>query len=456
MEHQPDKQKDHKLSFLDICCNGEEIMLSALPSQKLQALVVIMCALSGNPAEMESTSAGKTTLDVWFHAGQEAEREIIQEQVIRFNESRKTVEVNLTFIPERDYNAQIQAAAMADDLPDVLEFDGPYLYNYVWQNHLLPLDDYIPQKIKEDLLPSIIAQGTYQGSLYSVATFDSGLGLYVNKDMLEAINARIPTSAGDAWTIDEFNTILTRLSDEDPDGAVLDLKLNYSGEWYSYAFSPVLQSAGADLINRETMFATGVLNSDSAVTALKYIQNWVAQELVDYNTDDAAFTTGRVAISWVGHWEYDRYSKALGEKLAIVPLPDFGSGSKTGQGSWNWGITKACSNPDAAIDFLSFLLETDQVLAMANGNGAVPATKDAIAKSDLYGPDGPLHLFSEQLLEGYSVPRPRTPAYPIISSTFQSSFMKIINKAPIQDTLDRAAKLIDEDIEDTGYKSVIK
>jgi len=429
-------------------------MFSALPSQKFEALVILMCALSGNPTDPDIPATGKTTLDVWYHSGQEMEREVIQEQVIRFNDSQNRVEVDLTFIPERDYNAQIQAAAMANDLPDVLEFDGPYLYNYVWQNHLQPLDDYLSQDLKENLLPSILAQGTYQGKLYSVATFDSGLGLYVNRGKLEEVGARIPTSPDNAWTIEEFNTILAQLAKNDPDGAVLDLKLNYGGEWFSYAFSPILQSAGADLINRETLTATGTLNSEASVNALEYVQNWVAQELVDYNTDDAAFTTGRVAISWVGHWEYGRYSSALGDKLAIVPLPDFGRGSKTGQGSWNWGVTKGSDSPEAATEFLSFLLKTDEVLAMTDGNGAVPATRDAIEKSSLYGPEGPLRLFSEQLLEGYSVPRPRTPAYPIISSTFQDSFLKIINKAPIQKTLDRAAKLIDEDIEDTGYRTI--
>lgn len=431
-------------------------MFIALPSQKAQALVLLICALGGTPNHMEATSAGKTTLEVWFHAGQEAEREVIQQQVIRFNDSQNSVDVDLTFIPERDYNAQIQAAALADELPDVLEFDGPYLYNYVWQNHLRPLDAYISERLKEKLLPSVIAQGTYRGNLYSVATFDSGLGLYVNKPMLEAIGARIPNSPADAWTIEEFNTILAKLSEQDPDGAVLDLKLNYSGEWFTYAFSPVLQSAGADLINQETLSAGGVLNSDPAIAALTYIQNWVAENWVDFNTDDAAFTSGRVAISWVGHWEYDRYTNALGDRLAIVPLPDFGTGSRTGQGSWNWGITQACLNPEAAAEFLSFLLETDEVLAMTNGNGAVPATKEAIAKSSLYGPDGPLQLFAQQLLEGYSVPRPRTPAYPMISSIFQDSFLKIINRAPVRKTLDRAARLIDEDIEDTGYDTVRK
>jgi multiple sugar transport system substrate-binding protein len=76
--------------------------------------------------------------------------------------------------------------------------------------------------------------------------------------------------------------------------------------------------------------------------------------------------------------------------LVILPLPNFDRGSKTGQGSWNWGITTNCRNPQNAMQFWEFLLQTDEVLAMTNANGAVPGTKQAIDRSPLYTES---HLF---------------------------------------------------------------
>lgn len=74
--------------------------------------------------------------------------------MLRFNQQSDRVHIELTFIPERDYNAQVQAAALANDLPDILEFDGPYLYNYIWQNQLRPLDELLPaQLISEAVRP---------------------------------------------------------------------------------------------------------------------------------------------------------------------------------------------------------------------------------------------------------------------------------------------------------------
>jgi multiple sugar transport system substrate-binding protein len=396
---------------------------------------------------------GKIRLEVWAHAGQEKERKVLEQQIARYNQQSSTAEIHLTFIPERNYNSQVQAAAIAGDLPDILEFDGPYLYNYIWQNHLLPMEELLSQSLVADLLPSIIDQGTHSSHLYSVGTFDSGLGLYARKDMLSAINVRVPQSVSDAWSADEFKDILRKLAEEDEDGAVLDLKLNYGGEWFTYGFSPILQSTGADLIDREDyQHSTGILNSPEAVAALQNLQSWLQAGFIDPNLDDAAFTTGRVALSWVGHWEYSRYDKACPDNLILLPLPNFGQGSRTGQGSWNWGITRNCKYPDKASSFLTFLLSTPEVLAMCTANSAVPGTKTAVAQSELFSENGPLRLFAAQLLEGVSIPRPKTPAYPVITTEFQKAFQQIRNNGDVQEALDKAASNIDQDIRDNhGY-----
>lgn len=417
----------------------------------LLSLLILTAAGCAEPNP--SSSAGKIVLEVWFHSGQQSERETIQAQVERFHASQDETRVKLNMIPEGTYNGQVQAAAVAGDLPDVLELDGPFVYNYVWQGYLQPLDTLIGMEAKEDLLRSIVDQGTFRGALYSVGTFDSGLGLYGRRSKLEKAGARIPTSPDEAWSIDEFKRVLDALAKDDDDGAVLDLKLNYEGEWFTYAFSPAIQSAGGDLVDRsDYQSADGVLNSPDAIRTMKRIQSWILDGRVDPNVDDAAFTRGRVALSWSGHWDYARYAEAVGDDLVVVPLPDFGEGTRTGQGSWCWAITSKCEHPAAAARLIDFLLRTDEVLAMAGANGAVPGTSSAVAKSPLYREGGPLHLFATQLSEGFSVPRPRTPAYPIITSAFQGAFADIRDGADVEQALDEAVAIIDQDIRDNeGY-----
>jgi multiple sugar transport system substrate-binding protein len=424
----------------------------------LWILLCLAVCISCRPKSDEPIESGEGAfLRAWAHAGREAERKTLESQVKRFNQSHPGIHIALTLLPEGSYNSQIQAAALADDLPDLLEFDGPFVYNYVWQGHLISLDHHLSDGITDRLLPSILEQGTYRDSLYSLGMYDSGLGLYARRSLLDSIGARIPDSPDTAWSVDEFESILARLAQRDPDGAVLDLKLNYRGEWFTYAFSPAIQSGGGDLIRRrDYQSATSVLNGPEAVEVMRYFQIWIHdKEYVDANVDDNAFVGGRVALSWVGHWEYRRYHEAFGNDLVILPLPDFGHGSRTGQGSWNWGITTLCPRPGDAVRFLEFLLQDRQVLRMSNANAAVPATSGAIEASSLYGKNNPLRLFAVQLTGGFSVPRPRTPAYPVITTTFQQAFDDIRNGADVQTALDQAVEEINQDIHDNqGYPNV--
>ena len=417
----------------------------------LSVLTTLLLILSSCLHQADRSNSN--IIQVWAHAGPEGERQVIEQQIAQFNEGQADTTLDITFLPAGTYNAQVQAAAISGDLPDVLEFDGPFVYNYVWQQNLIPIDDLLSSDVRNDLLPSIINQGTYNDRLYSVGTFDSGLGMYGDRRQLDTAGIRIPTSTDDAWTAAEFQDALVALSANDDDGQVLDLKLNYRGEWFTYGFSPILQSAGGDLINRDGyQSATGKLNGEGAIAAITQLQSWLEDGYVDPNIDDAAFTSRRVALSWVGHWMYPGYAEALGDDLVLLPLPNFGQGSKTGQGSWNWGITSNCQKPEVAIAFLEFILQPDQVLAMSEASGAVPGTKRAIAQSALYAEDGPLGLFSAQLLKGQTVPRPQTPAYPVITSVFQQAFNDIRHGTDVKTALDNAAIEINQDIEDNqGY-----
>jgi multiple sugar transport system substrate-binding protein len=412
---------------------------------------------AGDSGDQTGASSGQVVLKVWGHAGRQSERDTIRDHVAEFNRSRKEIEIDLTLLPEGSYNSQVQAAALANDLPDILEFDGPFVYSYAWQGHLTPVGKLVSEQMRTNAIPSIIKQGTYRNNLYSLGMYDSGLALYARRSRLEEVDARIPESPEEAWTVKEFEKILADLAERDGDGQVLDLKLNYRGEWYTYAFMPALISGGGDLIDRtDFQTASNVLNGTNAMEVMQTFQRWVdSKGWVDQNVDDNAFTGGRVPFSWVGHWEYRRYRDAWGDDLVLLPLPDFGNGSRTAQGSWNWGITKKCKHPEKAMRFIEFLLGDEQIVAMTDANAAVPGTHSAIAESELYSHGNLLWLFTEQLTDGYCVPRPRTPAYPVITTVFRQAFNDIINGADVRKALNSAATDINRDIRDNrGYPSV--
>ncbi len=392
---------------------------------------------------------------LFFHSGVGAERDALDQILTNFNESQSDYVAVPTELPEGSYTDSVNAAALAGDLACLLDFDGPTLYSFAWRGYLIPIDDYVSEELLNDMLPSIIDQGTYNDQLYSLGQFDSGLSIWANRSYLEAAEVRIPTGIEDAWDFEEFNAALAALQALPEVEYALDLKMNYgSGEWFSYGFAPIVQGFGGDLIDREDyQTAEGVLNGEESVAAMEWFQSLFDE---GYTTatpaDDNLFIDGDAALSWVGHWEFNRYTDNLGEDAVLIPMPDLGAGAATGMGSWNWGITSQCENPDGAWALLEFMLQPEQITIMTDANGAVPARISLLEDDERYVEGGPLNIYFEQLNSDVAVPRPITPAYPVITAEFARAVDEIAGGADVQDALDTAVDAIELDIQSNdGY-----
>ncbi|WP_328839851.1 ABC transporter substrate-binding protein [Streptomyces europaeiscabiei] len=407
----------------------------------------------GSDATCDGRIDAPAQITMWFHEpAARGELEAVQAQVRAFNTAQDDVTVRLVRPPKGDYDDLVRTAAADGELPDLLDFDAPKLFSHAWAGDVRPIDSCVPESLRADLLPSVLEQGTYRGRLWGLGTFDSGLGLYVRPSVLRKAGVRIPQGVGDAWTADEFTGILEKLrtlGHERP----LDLQMPWAGaEWGTYGFAPALWSAGGDLIERSTYrTADGVLNGPRSVEALTTLQGWAKAGYVDANKDSAAFQKGRSPVSWTGHWWYRRYREAHPGDVAIVPLPDFGTGSATGMGSWQWGVPAGTADGDAVWRFLAFLLRPEEILRMTDVNGGIPATGTAVERTDAFAEGGPGRLYIEQLRNGTARPRPQTPAYPAITEAFSRAFTKIMRGEAVQPALDEAVRAVDKDLADHGH-----
>lgn len=396
----------------------------------------------------ESTEVPPKTIVAWTHedAGS-SEFDILKQAAEQFNRQQHAYRIEIISSLRRDYEAWVQREAATGTLPCLVEFDGPRLAEMAWSQYLQPIDRFVPPDMLRDFLPSIVTQGTYQGRLYSLGQYDSGVALWGNRRYLRAAGLRIPTLQS-PWNLAEFEDALEKLSAlKEVDYAInLSIYVRHH-EFYSYGYAPILQSFGGDLIDRRNyQTAKGVLDGPQSVEAMKHFQKWVRKgwtKVVSDRQDD--FATGKAALSWRGHWGYPPYHKALGEDLVLMPLPDFGKGVKTGMGSLAWGISSTCREPEGAWSFLAHLLSPEEIVRMTNVNAAMPARRSAMAQSPLYGPNGPLRFFVQQLEAG-GVPRPPTPVYGTISKVFAEAVGNIVAGADVQAELSQAADIIDQAI----------
>jgi multiple sugar transport system substrate-binding protein len=424
----------------------------------------LLALLGGAAAVAAMGSAGSASADTtlrMMHQGTAVWIASYGEVVKRFEAANPGVKVELMYTPHDVYNEKVAAAVSAKNLPDIIELDAPFLANYVWAGYLRPMDGLLSKALLDDMTPSNIAQSTYpvDGKLYATGLTDSSVVLYAHKKYLKAIGARLPKGVDDAWTGQEFEDILTKLSKVEGVKWPIDLFRSYGTktEWVPYAFEPVFVSMGCDFIDRKTWKATGALDSDACVKAAETLGGWVAKGwVVPASAGGNQFFTGGqpAAVAWGGHWfhaEAANGMKGEADDIAVLPLPKFGAKGASPNGTWIWGVTATSKNPELAGKFIEFMLTDKAHREVAKSDAGFPGLKSFAAESPLYAAGGPLAVAFEQASKT-AVERPPHPAYPAITLAVQEAMDKIFNKVPAKQALAEAAKKIDEDIADNeGY-----
>lgn len=407
--------------------------------------LVLALALAAAPA-----LASPVEIKLWRHDTGDAEMTAGKASVDRFNRAQNRWKVLVEAIPQGSYTASITAASMVGQLPCIIALDQPTVPNFAWAGHVRPLETLLPADAVARLLEG--GRGSYMSQLYSVGQFDVVLALFSRRSQLEALDVRMATME-QPYTAAEFHDILAKVKKSGRYRFPLDLSGRLKGEWFSYAFSPWLQSAGADLIDRSDYRSVdGVLNSNAAVSVGRYYGRLFRDKLAERNpADDKSFEQGRSLFHYTGSWKAREYSERFGDDLVVMPPPDFGRGPKIGAASWQWGITRSCSEPEGAAAFLAHLISPLEIAAASRATGLVPVSAESAALTEHYRPDGDWRIYFE-FAKRYAVSRPASPAYPAMSSAFEKAMVDMRSGKDAAEALDEAVEAIEHNISsNNGY-----
>jgi multiple sugar transport system substrate-binding protein len=404
--------------------------------------VLAMLAAQGLAAPIE--------IKVWRHDTGDAEMVASQNMVERFNHAQDKWRVVVETIPQGSYTESITAASLVGNLPCVMTIDQPTVPNFAWAGNIRPLDGLLRASVVQPLLPG--GRGTYQGRLYSVGQFDVVLALFARRSKLAAEGVRVATIEH-PYSAEELLDILKRVKRAGHYRYPIDMNGKAKGEWISYAFSPWLQSAGTDLIDRTNYLRVdGVLNSEAAVGVVRYYGRLFKDRLAERNpADEKGFEQGRSLIEYTGSWKARDYAERFGDDLVVMPPPDFGHGPRIGAASWQWAVSSSCPYPAGAAAFLTHALSAREMAEVSRMTGLVPVTAAAAALTEHYRPAGDWRIYFD-FATRYAMPRPATPAYPAISAAFEKAMADVRAGEDSAEATDEAVETIEYDISrNNGY-----
>lgn len=412
-----------------------------------RAIGLLVLAASISSCSPSGTADPRTELVLWRNQVGLQEEAATAALVARFNTAQSRWHVVAQSLPQGGYGQSVVAASLAGRMPCIMTVDSPTVASYAWAGHLRPLNDYVSAEVIAKISPAAV--GRYAGKVYALGQIDAALAIYTKRSILSAVDARIPT-LDHPWTAAEFEKVLDGLKAGGRYRYPLDLATrDDKPSWWTYSFSPILQSFGGDLIDRTAMTsAQGVLNGEPAVRFGGWFQNLFRKGLVNRKEpDENGFVKGRSALIYTGSWWAADYRSYAGADLLILPPPDFGHGVRIGGGSWQWAISHTCAHPDGAGEFIRFLLRPENIAAMSDASGGVPVTEAGAAASKAFGKGGESRVFFE-LMRRFAVERPATPAFPTIANAFTAGMRDIMDGGDVRDSLDDAVDDIDSAIAD--------
>ena len=422
----------------------------------LAAFSLTGCTKNIKPGDIAGFDEGEEYLSIWVHSIEETpEGEAYRQAVDSFNETYNgKYFANIEFIPRNDsgggYSDKVNASVLSGDLPDVLTVDGPNIAAYAANGIIQPLTP-LSDEEKAVYLDSILEQGTYNDHLYALGAMESSVGLYYNKDIISEAGIEIPDS-DDPWTFTEFLEILEQLKPvmDSKNGYPLDMTFPV-GEASIYYYAPFIWSNGGDFVSEDGLTVDGVFNSEKNASAMHYFKGLVDKKYMSAVPIENLFESGRAAFKFDGAWEVNTiYQSYPDVDLGVAPyiVGDNWNGEKyTPTGSWTYAASSNTKNIEGATELVKWMSGVESGLVLFEKTKSLPSTYAAYDQISLFSEDENYKALYEQLKD-YGHPRPKTPAYPQLSSMFQQSLENIaLSGKDAGEQLDKATERINDKLE---------
>jgi ABC-type glycerol-3-phosphate transport system substrate-binding protein len=375
-------------------------------------ILILAFLVIGNAYAIENI----TTVRVLIHKGPEANvlRTLIKKYELDYSRKLENDEQNNQYklrietVVKAEYGYQkvLEELVISKNAPDLFEVDAPRVSFMVFKKYLKPLEPFLLDSLY-DFYPALIDQGTVNGVLYTLPTYNSSVALYYNKDLLnedffteqfvkETGVSGVPTSINDAWSFSQLKTVLIKGLEEEKFryGLLLDMDLSRSTvhELLTFLYLPIVYSKIDRVMNPETDKFTGYLNHPRAAEALGAFQKeflhdpdhpdlvLIEPESIEmdyvHNPKNGrykkrncasdcckekgdylkAFKNGEAAMLWHGHWQYETLHACLPDKLGIMPLPYYqGYNQVSPFGSYSWAMNIKTEHPALVADLIRYL-----------------------------------------------------------------------------------------------------
>ena len=331
--------------------------------------------------------AQDVTIDMVHVQSNPGELELMDKMVAAYEEAHPGVDINVRKFGE-DYKAALATALQSNEAPDVIySWGGGVLSDQIEAGLLRPIDELVPQVARDAIGPAGVNAFTRDGKLYGLAQNVSEVVFWYNKALFEKAGVDVATMSD--W--DGFLAGVQKLKD----AGITPIAAASKDKWPVAFFWDYLavRIAGQAGIEAARAGENGGFNAPEFVrageeflrlSAMEPYQNGF--EATGYAPASGIFGDGQAAMILMGDWNYQEAKTNSTSKegvpddqlgfFAFPTLPDQkGNANDTLGGINGWAFSKDA--PDAAVDFMVWYQQAENIAKFAEGGYFIPINAKA-------------------------------------------------------------------------------
>lgn len=393
------------------------------------------------PESEEPESAEEVELTFWMSANPTLEA-AMDDIIQGYMEANPNVTVRQEAFPFGEYFQKIFTAFAGGDAPDVFWIDVRTAA-FAEEGLLLPLDDYVTDENRSDVIESAWKEATWQDTIYSIPLHQLTEALYVNSQMAEEAGIEIPTTVDDAWTWEEMVDITTQLTVREGEQTTV-WGFGMERHLQDWPLTAIIYQGGGQPLSPDLTQAEGYLNSEETVAAINWITGMVRDhQVMPIEPIPDGFPTGQTAV----YHATSTYRAALDNNFPdfeyqVAPLYVGPAGCAVTSGGWNVAIANTSEHPDVAWSLVDWMTR-ERHLEWVNKSGYLPIRTSVM--SDPQFSESPWTIFLEELNE-CSVNRPPIPEYQLYNDLMNAAGIDIAIGGDAQAILDEIAAELDAEM----------
>jgi multiple sugar transport system substrate-binding protein len=415
------------------------------------------CSAADKSSSDDGSFAGKT-LTVWFPGTNQPEIDLVTGPIARQFEAETGAKLDVTFVDWSNLSPKLNAAFAAGTAPDVFGHGPAAVADFVVNDRLEPLDDYVKTMDPTDVqdLSTALPGGKVDGKQYLMPL--SMVGNLIVYDAADFKAAGLnPDKPPTTW--EGVKEAAQKLTKRDSSGKITrsGLLLPSQAIGRQQSFSALLASAGGSQLTADGTKAA--FDSPAGTTALDFFtslydgRNAVSTGLgADYINAPAAqqpLVTDAAAMeiqSPSGAVQLQKAAPQLDLRVMnAVPFDGQAKGYMLGGSGPGLMINADTDKKKLAWAFLKYMVSTKASAQYTEGIGAVPIRASA-ADSDYVKSNPILKAFTDNA--GNFQPNPNVPGWVQARDTLDKSLERALNKQQTsQQALGQAATEVNKILE---------